>query len=72
VLTGNAGLGIMLGAGASLAANLPDWNGFAARVAVSSGLVVDEAAADILVKHQDLPIILEAAREQALCRVPLG
>lgn len=64
-LTGDAHLTILLGAGASAPSGLPNWDQFARRVAVLSGLVGNESAASILLSHQDQTIVLEAARARS-------
>lgn len=64
-LLGDAHLTFLLGAGASAPSGLPDWNDFAAEVAVLSGLVSTKSAAEILLSRQDPTIVLEAARLQA-------
>jgi len=64
-LVGDAHLTILMGAGASAPSGLPDWNEFARRVAVLSGLVKTGSAADILLSKQDPTIVLEAARTQS-------
>ncbi len=64
-LAGAAELTIVLGAGASASVGLPDWDTFAVRVAVASGVVPDETAGRLLLQKQDPTIVLEGARERA-------
>lgn len=64
-LAGDAELTIVLGAGASASVGLPDWDTFAARVAVASGIVPDEQAGRLLLRKQDPTIVLEGARQRA-------
>jgi len=64
-LTGNAHLTFLLGAGASAPSGLPNWDDFAARVAILSGLVSQKSAAHALLSRQDPSIVLEAARMQS-------
>lgn len=64
-LAGDARLTLLLGAGASAPSGLPNWDLFASRLAVSSGLVTDEDAARVLLSRQDQTIVLEAARTQS-------
>jgi hypothetical protein len=53
---------ILLGAGASTTAGLPDWDDLAARLLVRSGSVGGEEAARLLVARQDPLLVAEAAR----------
>lgn len=64
-LTGDAHLTFVLGAGASAPSGLPNWDDFAARVAMLSGLVSQETAAHALLSRQDPSIVLEASRMQS-------
>lgn len=64
-LTREAHLTFLLGAGASAPSGLPNWEDFAAHVAVLSGLVSRESAARTLLSRQDPSIVLEAARLQS-------
>lgn len=64
-LVGDAHLTSLLGVGASAPSGLPDWNEFAPRVAVLSGLVETESAANILLSRQDPTIVLPDSRRLA-------
>lgn len=54
--------GLLLGAGASVAAGLPDWDAFAQRLLVGSGVAVDEPEAQAFLARQDAMLAAEAAR----------
>ena len=58
-------LTLLLGAGASAPSGLPDWDEFAVRVAVASGVVPSREAGALLVDKQDPMIVLQAARQRA-------
>lgn len=58
-------LTLLLGAGASAPSGLPDWDEFAVRVAVASGVVPNREAGALLVDKQDPMIVLQAARQRA-------
>lgn len=64
-LAGDAHLTIVLGAGASASVGLPDWDTFAVRVAVASGIVPHESAGRLLLQRQDPMIVLEGARQRS-------
>lgn len=64
-LAGDAHLTLLLGAGASASSGLPDWDDFALKVVMRSGLVNSERAARTLLEKQDPTIALEAARNLA-------
>lgn len=58
-------VGVLLGAGASVAAGLPDWNTFAIDLLVNSGAISDRATADAFLEGQDPAIAAEAAKQAA-------
>jgi hypothetical protein len=60
-----AELSVVLGAGASVAAGLPDWDTLAVRLLVGSGTVQDEATARAFLSRQDPALAAEAARAGA-------
>ena len=65
VLQGVAGedhLSVILGAGASMSAGLPDWNTLAVELLVSSGAVTDRSTAEAFLTKQDPALAAEAAR----------
>lgn len=64
-LAGEPELTLLLGAGASASVGLPDWDTFAARVAVASKVVPTEDIARQLLAKQDPTIVLEAARKKS-------
>lgn len=55
-------IGILLGAGASVAAGLPDWDGLAAELLVRSGAIADEKTAHAFLARQDPALAAEAAK----------
>ena len=55
-------LGILLGAGASLAAGLPGWDQLAQRLLVDSGAISDAETARAFLETQDAVLAAEAAR----------
>lgn len=58
-------LTFLIGAGASAPSGLPDWDEFAIRVSVASGVVPSRDAGALLVDKQDAMIVLQAARQRA-------
>ena len=58
-------LTLLLGAGASAPSGLPDWDEFAVRVALASGVVPSREAGELLVSKQDPMLVLQAARQRA-------
>lgn len=64
-LGGGAHLTKILGAGASAPSGLPDWDQFARKVSLLSGLVTTTDAAEVLLGKQDHTIVLEAARSHS-------
>lgn len=58
-------LGLLLGAGASVAAGLPDWNRLARDLLIGSGAVENEETAGALLVGQDPALLTEAARAAA-------
>lgn len=64
-LAQDAHLTILLGAGASAPSGLPDWDEFACRLALRSGLVRSKTAATTLLSRQDHAFILEAAQSRS-------
>lgn len=58
-------LTFLLGAGASAPSGLPDWDEFAVRVAVASGVVPSREAGALLIDKQDPMIVLQGARQRA-------
>ena len=61
-LAAAAELSVVLGAGASVAAGLPDWDTLAVRLLVLSGTVEDEPTARAFLARQDPALAAEAAR----------
>ncbi|MFL0536476.1 SIR2 family protein [Micrococcus luteus] len=55
-------LGLLLGAGASAAAGLPDWNTLALDLLTHSGAIDDRDTAQALLAGQDPALLAEAAR----------
>lgn len=55
-------VGVLLGAGASMASGLPDWNGLAVRVLRESGAIPDEQTAQDFLARQDPLLAVEAAK----------
>lgn len=60
-----AHVGVLLGAGASAAAGLPDWNTFAVELLTTSGAITDRATAKAFLAEQDPAIVAEAAKNAA-------
>ena len=58
-------LTLLLGAGASASAGIPDWDTLAVQVAVASGVVPSREAGELLVSKQDPMLVLQAARQKA-------
>ncbi|WP_051702038.1 SIR2 family protein [Mycetocola saprophilus] len=56
-------LTLLLGAGASVASGLPDWNELAVRLLLRSGAVRDRRLAELLVREQDPLLVAEAAKQ---------
>jgi hypothetical protein len=56
---------VLLGAGASAAAGLPDWDGLAAQLLHLSGAINDESTARAFLARQDAALAAEAARAVA-------
>lgn len=63
-------LGLLLGAGASAAAGLPDWDSFAVDLLVRSGAIADLETARTFLSGQDPAIAAEAAKGAAAERWP--
>ena len=55
-------LTILLGAGASTSSGLPDWDTFAKRILVQSGMVATDDIARLLLERQDPLLVVESAR----------
>lgn len=55
-------VGVLLGAGASMASGLPDWNTLAVRVLQRSGAIPDEQTARDFLARQDPILAVEAAK----------
>lgn len=64
-LTVESHVGVLLGAGASAAAGLPDWNTFAVELLAASGAITDRATARAFLAGQDPAIVAEAAKDAA-------
>ncbi|UYF97169.1 SIR2 family protein (plasmid) [Rhodococcus aetherivorans] len=58
-------MGVLLGAGASAAAGLPDWNTFAVELLTRSGAITDRDTAKAFLGGQDPAIVAEAAKDAA-------
>ncbi len=58
-------LGVLVGAGASVAAGLPDWNELSERLLVKTKVVSNDAAAERFLARQDPQLAAEAARNAA-------
>jgi hypothetical protein len=58
-------VGVLLGAGASAAAGLPDWNTFAVDLLATSGAIEDHETARAFLAGQDPAIVAEAAKNAA-------
>ncbi|MCS4276522.1 hypothetical protein M2390_001704 [Mycetocola sp. BIGb0189] len=56
-------LTLLLGAGASVASGLPDWNELAVRLLLRSGAVRERRLAELLVREQDPLLVAEAAKQ---------
>ncbi|MGF0313815.1 SIR2 family protein [Rhodococcus sp. IEGM1428] len=64
-LSTDSHVSVLLGAGASVAAGLPDWNTFAIELLVNSGAIKDRATAGAFLEGQDPAIAAEAAKQAA-------
>ncbi|MFD6860737.1 SIR2 family protein [Rhodococcus sp. NPDC060090] len=58
-------IGLFLGAGASAASGLPDWDSFSINVLTDSGAIQDSVTAKAFLAGQDPAIVAEAAKEAA-------
>jgi SIR2-like domain len=56
---------VLLGAGASVGAGLPDWTQFLVQCLLESGAISDEKLAEAFVSKQDLMLVAEAAKAAA-------
>ncbi|MBU8831146.1 SIR2 family protein [Mycolicibacterium goodii] len=61
---------VLLGAGASVGAGLPDWTRFLVQCLIESGAIADKALAEAFVRRQDLTLAAEAAKSAAGDRWP--
>lgn len=62
---------VLLGAGASVGAGLPDWTRFLVHCLVESGAITEKALAEAFVRQQDLTLAAEAAKTAAGDRWPV-
>ncbi len=56
---------VLLGAGASVGAGLPDWTRFLVKCLLESGAINDESLAEAFVRKQNLMLVAEAAKAAA-------
>lgn len=64
-VAGNNRFAVLLGAGASASAGLPDWNALSVELLVRSGAISDKATADAFLAYQDPALAAEAAKTAA-------